>query len=446
MSLELWGGVECTVNRIGDTYFDQIERTGHQNRFHDLDLVASLGITKLRYPVLWERTECAGELQWAWADKRLGRLRELQIDPIVGLLHHGSGPAHTSLIDPDFPQKFSKYARAVAERYPWIENFTPVNEPLTTARFSALYGHWYPHEKSDHAFACSLMQQCQGIVLAMHEIRAVNPAARLIQTEDLGKTFSTPRMTYQARFDNERRWLTFDLLGGRVNQQHPLWKYLLDSGINEADLHWFVDNPCPPDILGVNHYLTSDRYLDERIGTYPAVTHGANNRHCYADVEAVRVAMNGDLGSAARLTEIWQRYRRPVAITEVHIGCSPDEQGRWFLQAWKAAQSQRASGADIRAVTAWALFGSFDWNSLLVRNDNVYEPGVFDIRSGASAPEMTPLAEMLREIADGKQPSNPCVNEPGWWQKPDRIVYRDEQCVQPEHMEHAGRASFHTSA
>ena len=25
-------------------------------------------------------------------------------------------------------------------RYPWIDAYTPVNEPLTTARFSGLYG------------------------------------------------------------------------------------------------------------------------------------------------------------------------------------------------------------------------------------------------------------------------------------------------------------------
>ncbi|HEV7511786.1 MAG TPA: hypothetical protein VGO27_08800, partial [Candidatus Acidoferrum sp.] len=95
------------------------------------------------------------------------------------------------------------------------------------------------------------------------------------------------------------------------------------------------------------------------------------------------------------------------------------------------------------AVTAWALLGSFDWNSLLIRNDNVYEPGVFDIRSGS--PKDTPLAEMLREIADGKQPSNPWVDELAWWQKSERIFYHEE-FVHTEHLEQVARASLHTSA
>ena len=66
--------------------------------------------------------------------------------------------------------------------------------------------------------------------MAMCAIREINSSACLVQTEDLGKTFSTPRMGYQANFDNERRWLTFDLLCGRVDDRHALWNYFLDCG------------------------------------------------------------------------------------------------------------------------------------------------------------------------------------------------------------------------
>src|SRR5918997_1466087 len=153
--LELWGGVECTVNRVGDIYIDQNELSGHAHRLSDLDLFADIGITALRYPVLWERTAPDGpeRADWSWADERLGRLRELGIRPIVGLVHHGSGPRHTSLVDPAFPEGLAEFARAVAERYPWVDAYTPVNEPLTTARFSGLYGHWYPHGHDALTFA-----------------------------------------------------------------------------------------------------------------------------------------------------------------------------------------------------------------------------------------------------------------------------------------------------
>src|SRR5947209_19600398 len=271
-SLELWGGVECTVNRVGEDYFDQLEWNGHAQRAEDLDLFAALGIQALRYPVLWERTAPEGPetADWSWADERLLRLRALGIRPIVGLVHHGSGPRHTSLVDPSFAEGLARFAGAVAERYPWLPCYTPVNEPLTTARFSGLYGHWYPHGRDYATFAQALLTECRATVLAMAAIRRVNPEAQLVQTEDLGKTFSTPALAYQAEFENERRWLSFDLLCGRVDRDHPLWSYLRWVGVEEAEILWFQEHPCSPDLLGINHYITSQRFLDERLQRYPA--------------------------------------------------------------------------------------------------------------------------------------------------------------------------------
>src|SRR4051794_2868661 len=139
--IELWGGVECTINRVGDRYFNQLQRSGHWQRLDDLDRFAELGIRTLRFPILWEALapDSVDEIDWSWTDQRLERLRALGIRPIAGLLHHGSGPRYTSLIDPEFPEKLAAFAGAVARRYPWIDLYTPVNEPLTTARFSGLY-------------------------------------------------------------------------------------------------------------------------------------------------------------------------------------------------------------------------------------------------------------------------------------------------------------------
>src|SRR4051794_3121036 len=95
--LELWAGIECSVSRIGNRYFDQIEVNGHVNRMADLDLIASLGVRTVRYPVVWERIAPDGlaSANWSWSDSRLERLRMLSMEPIVGLVHHGSGPRST---------------------------------------------------------------------------------------------------------------------------------------------------------------------------------------------------------------------------------------------------------------------------------------------------------------------------------------------------------------
>ena len=421
--IEMWGGVECTVNRVGDCYHDQIARSGHAERLDDIDRFASLGIASLRYPVLWERVAPRqGEpADWTWPDARLDRIRATGINPIVGLVHHGSGPEHTSLVDPAFPERMAGYARLVAERYPWVTDWTPVNEPLTTARFSALYGLWYPHARDDRSFVRALLNELRGTVLAMRAIRRANPAARLIQTEDLGRTFGSPRTWPQVAFEADRRWLTWDLLRGMVDRGHPLYRWLrTDGGASEAELAFFVEHACPPDVIGINYYLTSDRWLDERTEMYPAESIGGNGLVAYADVEAVRARPKGIAGHEQHLLAAWQRYRTPVAITEVHLGCTREEQMRWLLEAWDGAHRAAARGADVRAITVWALLGSHDWDSLVTRATGHYEAGAFDVRS--NPPRATALATVVRELADRRRPQHPALTGEGWWRKPARLV------------------------
>ncbi|HEX8904981.1 MAG TPA: family 1 glycosylhydrolase, partial [Longimicrobiaceae bacterium] len=415
--------MECTVNRVGDRYFDQVERTGHDRRPADLELVAATGIAALRYPVLWERTAPGrlADADWRWPDERLGRLRELGIRPIVTLVHHGGGPPHTSLVDPSFATGLAEFARAVAERYPWVRDFTPVNEPVTTARFGGLYGHWHPHGRCARTFARAVVTQCAAVAAAMRAIREVTPDARLVHTDDAGRTFATRSLAYQAAFENERRWLAVDLLCGRVGPAHPLRRDLLEWGIAEGELDAFLAAPAPPDVLGVNYYLTSDRLLDRRRRRYPARAHGGNAWHRYADVEAVRAWGGGIAGHAAVLREAWERYRIPVAVTELHLGCTREEQMRWLREAWDAAGAARGEGVDVRAVTVWSLLGCYDWDSLATRDGGRYEPGAFDLR--APAPRPTALAAMMRELAAGRAPAHPVLDTPGWWRRPERYGY-----------------------
>lgn len=418
--LELWGGLECTINRVADRFNDQSMLSGHAERVSDIDLFAGLGISAIRYPVLWERIAPADpdNCDWSWADERLEHLRSRGVRVIAGLVHHGSGPRYTDLLDDEFAPGLAAFAAKTAERYPWIEDWTPVNEPLTTARFSALYGHWYPHSRDEGAFWRALLNQIDGVRLSMRAVRAVNPAARLIQTEDLGRTYATAQLRQQAGFDNMRRWATWDLLCGRVVPDHPLWKRIARYGLTER-LQQIADDPAPPDIIGINHYATSDRFLDHRLQRYPARTHGGNGEVAYADVEGIRVLDPAPQGLAGALREAWERYRIPVAITEAHIGCTREEQMRWMAEAWDTAVGMREYGVDVRAVTSWSLLGSHGWNTLLTAPGN-YETGIFDVRSGIPRP--TAMLPLLRGLVNGSI-RHPVLAGSGWWRRSTRLEH-----------------------
>jgi dTDP-4-dehydrorhamnose reductase len=407
------------VNRVGHRYHDQLRFAGHGRRPDDLQAVAELGIKALRYPVLWEHVapRALAKPNFSSSDRQLSRLRELGVEPIVGLLHHGSGPRYTSLLDADFPRKLAVYASRVARRYPWLRRFTPVNEPLTTARFSGLYGHWYPHARDDWSFARALVNQVRGTALAMRAIRTEIPGAELIQTEDLSFVRSTPDLEEQARFENHRRFLSLELLMGRVTRQHPLYRYLRRSGISERELAELAEEPCSPDVVGFNYYVTSERFLDSRVGLYPASVVGGNDERRYADVEAVRVCRDGLYGPGALLRDAHARLGLPLAITEAHLSGCPEDRARWFSYVWTAAEAAGAAGIPVKAVTAWALFGSYGWDRLVTCGACSYEPGAFEVRNRRRVE--TAYAGFLRAVAGG----NAQVVDGGWWRSDERLLY-----------------------
>ncbi|HUR11094.1 MAG TPA: family 1 glycosylhydrolase [Flavitalea sp.] len=423
-SPEVWGGIECTINRVNDTYVDQLKCSGFYDRENDIDLIASLGIKKLRFPILWElhQPQPGQIIDWTWAGKQLNRIRGKGIDPIVGLLHHGSGPSYTDLADPQFPFLLQEYAGQVAKQFPWVEYYTPVNEPLTTARFSGLYGIWYPHLNDDLSFAKMLLNQIKGIVLAMQEIRKVNPNAKLVQTEDLGKTYSNTFLQYQADFENERRWLTGDLLCGKIVPGHEMWDYFLETGIDESELYFFLENICPPDIMGFNHYITSERFLDDDLNKYPAHMHGGNWLEKYVDTEAVRVNHRQPSGLRVLLQEAWERFGLPMAITEAHLHCSREEQMRWLKEVWDTSVQLKEAGIDLKGVTVWSLLGAYGWNKLLTCENGDYEPGVFDLRG--DLPRPTALSRLIRSLSDSGKFEHPLLDQQGWWHRSDRF-YND---------------------
>ena len=414
---EIWGGAEYTCNRVGDRYLDQMEFSGHALRLTDYEAFKALGINTFRFGLIWERHE--NDPSWKWADVRMGWMQSSGVRPIVGLIHHGSGPRHTDLLDPLFPEKLAAYAGSVAERYPWVEAYTPINEPHTTARFSAMYGIWYPHHRSRMSYLRALLNQIKATVLSMRAIRRVRPEAKLVQTDDLGRISGTGPLTSIWETQNLRRWLPYDLLCSRVDRVHPMFDYMSREGIAEAEILWFLDNPCPPDVIGLNYYLTSDRHLDHRLEAYPSRLMSAEGQ--FIDVEAVRVDPDGIAGFGAVLLEAWRRYTIPVAITEVHLGGPVHEQIRWVAEAWEGVMQARRQGAECIALTIWAMLGSYYWNSLVTCENGHYEPGVFDVRSGKPLP--TELAEVVAQMVKGVPPRHFCLNQRGWWRENGRILY-----------------------
>ncbi len=413
------------------TVRDQLAETGHDVRLGDAERIAALGVQATRVPVLWERVagDDARSFDFAEPALRLAALRALGVEPIVTLLHHGSGPRSTDLLDPEFPALFAAYADAAVRAFPWVRRWTPINEPLTTARFSTLYGVWYPNVRDDRAFGRAMVNQTLAQQAAMRRIRRIVPDAEFVLTEDLQRfSAGDDGVGAYVNFLRERTFLSVELVAGRVDEGHPLAAFLRERcGVSDAELGAMQRGATVPDLVAFNHYPHSERYVfsgDDGIA---------------GDVPAVYVAGEPTPRVAPLLRAAAARLRLPLAIGEVHVNAPAGERVRWLAQHLDDARSLRADGVDVRAVGAWAAFGMIDWHSLLRTRARVIEDGIYTFAGPNGRPEPTAVADALRIAAAGGAIDDCGVR--GWWERDDRlrdvaalVAMRDAGIPEGEHV------------
>jgi dTDP-4-dehydrorhamnose reductase len=405
---EIWASPEPTVARVDRARTrDQLRETGHDVRESDVGLIADLGVYATRYPVLWEKVapHHPDVRDYRWADRRLAALAQRGVEPIVTLLHHGSGPAYTGLLDPAFPRLFADYAAATARRFPWVKRWTPINEPLTTARFATLYAAWYPNVLfDDAAFARAIVNEALAAAAAAERIREVIPGATFLLTEDLQSfTAADERVELYVAHKRERMYLSCELLQGRIADGHPMHRYLVERGrIDPAELARLERRPQPPDVMGWNYYPNSERWLESD-------GEGGHRNLGVVDLAPERLDLPALLGAAHR------RLGLPFALSEVHVIGNERERARWMLQRFADALAVRGQGVPVVAFGAWAAFGMVDWVSLLRRDDQVREDGIYTCAGPSGCPQPTLVAHVVAELAAGRIADAPA--EPGWWER-----------------------------
>jgi len=431
MPLELWASPEPTFARIDALAVrDQMAETGLDVRSGDAERIAALGVSASRVPVLWERVAPADphERDYREPARRLAALRTAGIEPIVTLLHHGSGPNYTDLLDPAFPLWFAEYAEATAREFPWVRRWTPINEPLTTARFATLYGVWFPNMRDDRGFGRAMVNQTLAQQAAMRRIRRVIPDAEFVLTEDLQRySAGDAAVADYVAFLRERTYLSVELVAGRVGDNHRLAPFLTERcGVNELEFALMQRDATAPDLVAFNHYPHSERYL---------FAQGEDA----ADVPSVYVAGEPSPSVAPLLRAAAERLRLPLAVGEVHVHAPAEERVRWLAQHAADVQQLRGEGVDVRALGAWAAFGMIDWHSLLRERARVAEDGIYTFAGPNGTPQPTAVADALRELAATGRIDDRGVR--GWWERPERfrsledlVAMRDAGLPEGEHV------------
>ncbi len=251
-------GIENSSPTIhhGKLRVDEMERCGHYERWReDFDLVEELVIRFLRYGIPLHKTYLApGKYDWRFADQVFCDLKRRDIIPIADLCHFGVPDWIGNFQNPDFPELFADYASAFARRFDWIQLYTPVNEMLICATFSARHGWWNEQLKSDFAFVTALKHIVKANVLAMHAILKIRPDAIFIQSESSEYFHAeNPAAIKAAEILNAKRFLSLDLnYGRRVSSE--MYEFLMDHGMTREEYHFFLHHNLKHQCIMGNDY------------------------------------------------------------------------------------------------------------------------------------------------------------------------------------------------
>ncbi|MBW8811953.1 MAG: glycoside hydrolase family 1 protein [Caulobacterales bacterium] len=359
-------GIENSIPRIqhGRIRVDQMESCGHYRRWReDFDLVQDLGLSYLRYgPPLHTTLIGPERYDWEFADVTFAELRRRNIIPIVDLCHFGVPDWIGDFQNPDFPEQFARYARAFAERFRWVQLYTPVNEMFICAQFSAKYGWWNEQGTTERTFVTALKHIVRANVRAMQEILEVRPDAIFVQSESSEYFHAeNPAAIKPAEVMNSSRFLSLDLnYGHRVDSE--MYEYLLDNGMTQDEYHFFLGNSLRHHcILGNDYYWT--------------------NEHRVAADGLTRAS--GEIFGYCEITrQYYARYRLPVMHTETNIaeGPSGDEAVNWLWKEWANVLRLRNDGVPTVGFTWYSLTDQIDWDvGLREQNNRVHPVGLYDL-------------------------------------------------------------------
>lgn len=348
----------------GRTRVDELEKCRfYQNWKTDFQLVQDLGVEVLRYgPPIHKTFIGPDRYDWAFADETIAELKRRGLTPIMDLCHFGAPDFIGNFQNPDFPELFQRYARAFAERYPWVQLYTPVNEMYICATFSARYGWWNEQLSSDRGFVTALKHLVKANVLAMQAILEVRPDAIFIQSESSEYFHAdTPAAIGPAEVMNAERFLSLDLnYGRRVDSE--MFRYLIDNGMTTEEYDFFMSHGMKQHcIMGNDYYVTNEHHVDADGST----------------------TASGEIFGYNEITrQYYQRYRLPVMHTETNLNQGPngDEAVRWLKKEWANVLRVRNDGIPVLGFTWYSLTDQVDWDTALRENNGTVNPlGLFDL-------------------------------------------------------------------
>jgi hypothetical protein len=360
------GGFECSTHRLrSGKRLDLVAATRHEE-FADADYrrLVDAGIRSAREGVRWHLAEQAGggyDFRTALPIVEAANRHGVQV--IWDLCHFG-WPDGLDVFRPEFVHRFAAFTRAfcsfLKDHSDAPLHIAPINEISFLSWVGAEVGGINPFaEQRGFELKCQLVR---ATIAATEEAWNVDPRTRLYQNEPMFNVIPQPDRPEDAGAAEAYRQLqfqTWDLLSGR------LWPQL------GGDAQYL-------DVIGLNYYPWNQWYYDGPL-------HGGAT----LDEHTPGYRPLSDM-----LTEVWQRYGRPLYLAET--GREGDKRAAWLGYVGQQVGQALQRGVPLEGICLYPIVDFPGWD-----NDRHCENGLWCYADEYGEREIhAPLAAALREQQD----------------------------------------------
>ena len=306
--------------------------SGHYMRYEeDLKLLKKLNLNTFRFSIEWSRIE-PEEGQWnaeALEHYRqyFAYLKQLGVTPVVTLFHFTLPEwfaAKGGFAKRSNGVHFVQFAAKVLDEFaPYMKWIITINEPTIYVHEGYLNGNWPP----------GVMSKWQAMNVLHNLLHVHAQIAKLVHTKSRRlKVSMAHHVSYV--YPGDDAWLT-RLSSGIINQVTN--HYLLARAVRTSDF------------IGVNYYAS------RRVYGYRVHNPDLRLSDMGWDMQP------SDLRYV--LDELWDRYKKPILITENGLADATDtHRGWWLQQTITAMHDAMSDGVDLLGYIHWSLLDNFEWN------------------------------------------------------------------------------------
>jgi beta-glucosidase/6-phospho-beta-glucosidase/beta-galactosidase len=355
------GGFECSTHRLPTgRRLDLLRSTRHNElAASDYRLLQRHGIRTARDGVRWHVIEeTPGRYDFSSATQMFAAARDTGMQVIWDFWHYG-WPDDLDIFSAAFITRFTQFTREAAAHlsdYADAPFVCPFNEISFFSWAGAEGGIFNPFAK--HRGDDMKRQLVRASIEAIHAMREVNPAIRILQIDPIINVVPASPAPEDVRRAEEYRQSQFeacDMLLGRAQPELGGGEELID-------------------IIGVNYYI-HNQFVWEGPMIVPS---DPRYRHV-----------------AAMLKEMYERYRRPLFVAET--GIEDATRPAWLRYMCREVLMALEAGVPMEGICLYPIVNHPGWD-----DDRHCHNGMFDYADAdGNRPAYQPLAEELaRQLAN----------------------------------------------